>query len=533
MLPRVAKQWIRDASDELAVKEGCFFDESKGRRVLSFLGDFCKQSKGEWGGSPLSPLPWQEDWTLRLYGWRRPDGRRRFTRSHVEIPKKNGKSTWLAGKNCYWILADGEPAPEIYLCAVDRKQAGIVYEESKRMVAQSPELDRRLMVVASKKEIHDPKGYGKIQACSADAPSLDGPSASHIVFDELHRQKNRDLWSVMEYASAARRSPLWVNITTAGDEDGLWSEQRDYSERVASGEIPDTTHLGIVYRAPEDADIDDPAVWRAANPSMGHTIDEERFGRELERAKLNPLEFQNFLRLRLGIRMASFAGFCDKPTWMGLARSPDLREMAGRDCYLGLDLSGTTDLTALVFLFPDDDGGFDLFVRFWLPDAHIEEKEKRDRQPYRIWAREGILTLCPGGEIDFGDVEAAILEASERFHLVKLGGDPWQCRGTLQRMEAAGIECREVRQGMASLAYPTAQLDGAIRGGRLRHDGNPCLAWCVSNAVAESDVNKNIRLTKKKSRGRIDGAAATVNALAAWTDQQGDDDGETPGIILL
>ena len=173
------------------------------------------------------------------------------------MAKKNGKSTLYAAVALVLLLGDAEGAPEIYLLACDREQASMILEESKRMVTASPELSCRLEVI--KDRIIDPKGYGKIQTCRADVPSKDGVNAHGMLFDELHRQKTRDLWDIFEYAGASREQPLTLSITTAGeDESGVWHEQREYSEQVNAGVIPDTTHLGVVYRALEEDDLDDP-----------------------------------------------------------------------------------------------------------------------------------------------------------------------------------------------------------------------------------------------------------------------------------
>lgn len=511
----VPKKWIRNPSDEEAVRLGYVFDDGLAERPIRFIERFCRQSKGQWAGKPLLLIDWQKDFLRRLFGWRRPDARRRFRRAYLEIGKKNGKSTMLAGIDPYFILADGEPAPEIYLNAVDRDQAGIIYEETARMVEASPELAKRLEIVRSKKIILDPKGYGKLIVNSADSAKADGVNASHIIFDELHRQKDRKLVDVMEYASAAREEPLWIDITTAGeDRKGVWYEQREYAERVNKGEVIDLSFLGVVYRAMPDDDIDDPKTWAKANPSLGITIDPEKFGEELQRAKAQPSKLANFLRLRLGIIAKGAQSFVDGRVWREMGE--DLRELDDRPCYVGLDMSSKVDLTALVGLFPDDDGSFDIRAKFWAPEEGIIQKEQRDGVPYRAWAEAGHLELCDGAEIDFEAVYAEVLHWTKLYQLVRLGADPMFARHLLQRLDSADITTLEVRQGFYSLALPTAELEGWIASRRLRHGDNPLLNWCADNAVAEKDAAGNIKLSKKKSSNRIDGMAALVDAIAAY-----------------
>jgi len=313
---RVPSKWIRNPSDTLAIEQGCGFDESAGQFVCDFIETFCRQSKGRWANEKLRLLDWQRDFLMRLFGWRRPDGRRRFRRFYLEVAKKNGKSTLLSALVLYLLIADGEGAPEIYLNACDRSQARIIFDESKRMVEASPDLKARIRAVDHKARLVCASNNGVVIANSADAPNKDGLNPSASLFDELHRQPSRDLWDVFEYASAARAEPISGSITTAGEDDsGVWHEQREYSERVNAGEIPDTSHLGIVYRALPTDDIDDPETWKKANPSLGETIQSEDFQRELTEAKEVPIKLNNFKRLRLNIITRDEAKYFDMEKW--------------------------------------------------------------------------------------------------------------------------------------------------------------------------------------------------------------------------
>ena len=255
-------RWIRNPSDELAIAQGCWFDESAGLFVIDFIQEFCRQSQGRWAGQPLILLEWQRDFLMRLFGWRAPDGLRRFRRAYLEIAKKNGKSTMISAVCLLLLLIDGEGSPQVFLNACDKEQASIVFDEAKHMVEKSPELLRRLDIVDSRKTIVHAAGDGKIVANSSEVNKQDGFNPSGIVFDELHRQPNYRLWEVFKYASVAREQPLTISMTTAGEaEEGVWFDQRVYSEKVNAGVIPDTTHLGVIYRALPTDDLDDPATW--------------------------------------------------------------------------------------------------------------------------------------------------------------------------------------------------------------------------------------------------------------------------------
>lgn len=511
---------VRNPSDELALREGCYFDESKGRHACDFIEKFCRQSKGRWSGEPLTLIDWQRDFLARAFGWRRADGRRRFRTIYVEIPKKNGKSTLVSGITLYLEVADDEGAPELYLNAVDRKQADIVFEEACRMVEASPLLARRLKVSRYHGTITDPARYGKIQKNSADAPSADGVNASGVVFDEIHRFKNRALWDVLAYAGISREQPLRIVITTAGEEcEGVWYEQREFSEQVNAGAVESTTHLGIVYRARTAADgqaddVDDPETWRRANPSMGHTMSIDDFRAEFEEAKAKGgEELANFLRLRLGIVMRSQGKFIETGHWEACAgwEDPDPDD----PCYMGLDLSDRDDLSALICLTGDLHTGFVVQCRFWLPEECIAELERKHGQPYRVWAEEGFIKLTTGRAVDRKFIRQDVVDLALPRRLQSLLIDPWNARDIAEDLlNEDGLPVEYIRQGYQSLSDPTKTLRELIQAGKIWHGGNPILRWHAANAVARRDPAGNIKLCKELSKKKIDGMSALVNALA-------------------
>jgi phage terminase large subunit-like protein len=524
---------MRNPSDHQAVAEGCYFDAALSEHAISFIEDFCCQSKGRWHGQPLQLLAWQRDFLMRLYGWRRADGTRRFRTTYLEVAKKNGKSTLVSALAARHLLARDDGAPEIYLNAVDREQAGIVFDETARMIAASPELSSRLEIIKSKGRIVDPIGNGKIQKNSADAPSKDGVNASVMVFDEIHRFKNRELWDVFRYAGASREQPLKIIITTSGEEEeGVWYELRQKAEGVTNGTIQDTEFLGVVYRASLEDDLEAVGTWRKANPSLGITITEADFRADLESAKANPAEMQNFLRLRLNIVVRAEAKFVDLAAWDACSAPQVIPSLSS--CWMGLDLSETDDLTALACLARISDRLFAVRMHFWLPRENIAELERKHQQPYRQWANLGLITLTPGNVVDYQFVRAEINRLAGQFSLQKLAVDPYNAvKLGIELEQQDGLPVETIRQGFLSLSDPTKQLLRMIMAREIRHGGNPILRWHASNAIAETDAAGNIKLSKKKSRKKIDGMAALVNAVAAYSGS--DDDGgpsvyETHGI---
>jgi phage terminase large subunit-like protein len=521
----VDPRWVRDASDRAAVAAGYRVEEWRGEFVCGFLERFCVQSKGRWAGSRLVLLDWQRDLLMRLFAWRRPDGRRRYRRCYVEVAKKNGKSTLISALCLYLLLADDEAAPEIYLNAVDRQQARIVYDEAARMVRGSPGLTRRVNPIDSRHRLVWAAGNGVILANSSEAPAKDGLNPSAVIFDELHRQPDYKLWDIFEYATGARAQPLTLSITTAGDsERGIWWEQRDYSERVVRGEIDDPTHLGVIYRAGRDDDPDDPATWRKANPSLGVTITEEDFRRDLEEAQVTPRKLAGFLRLRLNVVANADVVFLDPDDWKACAGPPPAAgALAERTCYLGVDLGQNRDLTAVVALWPDDAGGHDIRAWFWLPRQSLEEQARATRQPYVTWVLDGLLQTTPGACTDLEFVRAAIVEFCRRHRVRRIVFDAWHAYGIATALrEQDGLPVEFLRQGYASLSGPTKELERLVLSRKIRHGGNPILAWMASNAIADMDAAGNLKLNKRRSRDKIDGLSALVNGLAGVLADGGD-----------
>jgi phage terminase large subunit-like protein len=532
---RVPKRWIRGKVDELAVEKGCYFDQSAGELVCDFIETYCRQSKGKWADDPISLLSWQRDFIMRLFGWKKADGRRRFTNSYVEIPKKNGKSTLISAVAVACCVLDEEGAPEIHLNAVDRDQASIVFDEAAKMIQASPTLRKRFDVVDSRKRILDKKNDGVIRANSAESQKLDGVNASVVIFDELHRLKTRDQWDIFQYASASREQPLRIVITTAGeDESGPWFEQRTKSLDVNKGTDEDIEHLGIVYAVEEGDDLDDEATWVKVNPSLGHTIRMDTFRKDYEDAKTTPIKWALFCRLRLGKIVKGAAAYLPLDVWDRCGAAVLKPHMP---LYLGLDLSTNDDLTALAMMSGDESSGYDLRMRFWLPDEDIVELEKSSRILYRAYEEAGHIDLIPGPVIDYDVIEDAILEIAAEREVAMILADPWNAyKLCLKLRDKHALPVEFLRQGFGSLSNPTKEFLRIAKAGKLRTDGNPIMRACVGNAVVEMDAAGNIKLTKRRSRGKIDGAAAAINATAgvfSGAEYEGESVYEKRGVLIF
>jgi phage terminase large subunit-like protein len=201
------------------------------------------------------------------------------------------------------------------------------------------------------------------------------------------------------------------------------------------------------------------------------------------------------------------------PQWDAGAVAIAPTALRGRRCFVGVDLSSTRDLTAVVAVFPDDAGGFDVLPGFFVPEDTLSERVRRDRVPYDVWARAGFLTLTSGNTIDQDAIEARIRELAEHYQVESIGIDPWAAARLLPRLQADGLPAVPVPQTMRELSAATKALEAAVLAGKLRHGGHPVLRWCASNVTVATDHNENVKPSKKKSTERIDGISALVIAL--------------------
>jgi phage terminase large subunit-like protein len=495
--------------------------EAKYRRVVRFFEGVLRHSKGQHAGDHFKLLPWQHDAFRELFGRLKPDGTRQHRVAYIEVPKKNGKSTLLAGIALYMLLADEEPGAEVYGAACDREQAGIIYREAAAMVRASPALSKVLEVVDSRKTIIHRASNSFYRVLSADAFRAEGLNIHALLFDEMHAQRDRRLYDALRYGGAARRQPLLLSITTAGELDrkALWWEQRTYAERCKADPTLDPAFYGCVYKADEADDPFDEATWRKANPSLGYTITLESFAADALEAKNSPSKLNSFLRYRLDIATSSDVRWILPDKWAACGGA--LRPLDGRQAYVGLDLSSTTDLTCAVYLFPDEDGTFDVLPFFWAAAENAQGRAHRDKVPYLDWARDKteygpLLRLTDGNATDYDTVRRDINEINKRFVIRQMGIDPWNAQHISQQLQGDGFEIVAFRQGYGSFSSPCKFLETLTLSGRLRHANHPMLSWMANNVSIEMNHAGDIKPSKSKSTERIDGMVALVEALGLW-----------------
>ena len=329
---------------------GLRFDLAAARHAIDFFG-FLRHSKGEWAGEPFTLAPWQAFLVGSLFGWKRDDGLRRFRTAYCAVPRKNGKSTTSAGIGLYLLVADGEQGAEVYSAATTRDQARIVFDEAKRMVATSPALRRRVELLIN--NLHVAASASRFMPLSSDSSTMDGLNVHGAIIDELHAHKTRGVVDVLDTATGARRQPLLFEITTAGyDRHSICFEHHDYSIKVLDGVLQDDSWFAYIAAADEDDDWTDAKVWRKANPNFGISVKEDDLARKAEKAIALPGAQNAFRRLHLNQWTEQAERWIDMAAWDACDAPVDLERLRGRPCFGGLDLSTTTDVTALAWVFP-------------------------------------------------------------------------------------------------------------------------------------------------------------------------------------
>jgi len=530
--------WTRTNADRHAVAAGCYFDLAAAERVRTFFAKFLRHSTGEFEGQPFTLLLWEWDRVIApLFGWKNQDGTRRFRTAYISTGKKNGKSGLISGLTLYLLLGDDEPGAEVYSAACDRTQASIIYRGSKAMVDASPLLGSRLTCIDSTKRIVGPRN-SFYRALSADAKLQEGINAHAVLFDELHAQPNRNLWDTLRYAGAARRQPLMLAITSAGDggQPSICREIYDYAKRVESGEVIDTSFLSVIFEADADDPWDSPDTWAKANPSLGVTIKLDAFRSDFQEAKESPAKENAFRRYRLNQWTSIAEGWLSLDAWDACAGTVDAEALRGRPCYAGLDLSATDDTTALVLAFPSDDGRTLLIPYFYLPGANIAKLEKKHRVPYRAWAKAGHITLTEGPVVDYVQIRRELNELSKAYDIKQLVIDrKFQGQQLESDLISDGFDVLPAGQGWISQDLPAKELEKLVISGKLAHGGHPVLRWHAGNAVVDVDKAGNYSLNKLKSRSKIDGIAATTMALFAKMRASGDPSKKlaAPGIMYI
>lgn len=494
------------------------FDELKAQRVLNFI-ECLKHTKGEFHGKPFHLLPWQRQIVSDVFGMVRDDepDKRQYNQVYIEIGKKNGKSELGAALALNMLVNDDEWKAEVYSCASDRQQAGIVFDVAVDMVKQSPALMRRIKIIPStKRMIFQPNG-SIYQVLSSEVATKHGLNVSACIFDELHTQPTRKLFDVMTQGSGdARKQPLFFFLTTAGtDRASICWEVHQKAMDILEGRKRDPRFYPVVYGLADGDDWQDERNWYKANPSLDHTISIDKVRDAYQKALETPADENMFRQLRLNQWVKQSVRWMPMDRWDECGGLVDAVALEGRVCYAGLDLASTSDLTTIVLVFPPESEEEPYYVLpfFWLPEETVELRVRRDHVMYDAWEAQDFLMTTEGNVVHYGFIEQFIVSLGERYNIREIAYDRWNATMMVQTLEDDGFTMIPFGQGFRDMSPPTKELMRIVLERRLAHGGHPVLRWNMDNAYVRTDPAGNLKIDKEKSTEKVDGAVALVMAL--------------------
>lgn len=511
---------------------GLRWDLDAANRVIQFFPEVLRLSEGEHAGQPFVLQPWQQFICGSLFGWKAPDGFRRFRNAYLEIGKGNGKSPLAAGCGLYMLVADAEAGAEVYAAATTRDQARILFRDAVHMVESSPALSRNIQKSGIREVLnlaHVPSG-SFFRPVSSEGRGLDGKRVHMACIDELHEHSDDIVVEKMRAGTKGRRQAMIFEITNSGyDRNTICYQHREYSERVVTRQIEDDGWFGYVCNLnPGDDPFEDESCWVRANPNLDVSVTRKYLREQVHEAKGMPAKGSMVRRL-------SFCEWVDAANpaipgelWRACETDPadfDENALAGLTCIAGLDLSGSRDLTALARAYaPDDDGVVHAVVEFWTPKDTLFERARRDRVPYDQWEDEGHILTTPGRAVDYAFVAQRLSELQSEIGLDTVAFDPYRIKYLEMELSASGVELTLIPHGQgyrrsqdSELWMPRSLelLEGLIGSGKLRVRRNPVLTFAASSAAHQPDPKGNLIYDKRRSTGRIDGIVALAMAVGA------------------
>jgi phage terminase large subunit-like protein len=480
------------------------------KKIERFFKEFLRHSKGTHAGEPFVLLDWQREIIEALYGQYKSDGLRRYRNGLILIPRKNGKTT-LCAALCIYELMFGEFNGEIYACANSRDQARIIFQAAMDFVSTSKILSKRIKIY--KNALYNPKTKSTFRVLSRDANTALGLNASFVIFDELLAAPDDSLYNSMVTSLGARKQPLMLSISTAGFSKASFLYQLvEHGERINSGIIQDDTFYAKLYGLKEGQDWTSEETWKECNPSLGHTVSMEFFKSEFNRAKEFPRFEMAFKTLYLNAWLDSEKGWIGDGQWMECGDNIKLEDFKGDTCYAGLDLSSTTDLTALSLVFYKQEK-FYAFVHCFCPEDNIKMRSRKDKVPYELWQKQGWLTATPGNCTDYDYVLKHLTDISKDYNVANVAIDRWNSSYLSTKLLEQGFAVINFGQGFASMASPVRAMERLVLSKGFIHDKNPVLRWAMSNVILKIDAAGNAKADKAKSRERIDPVIASLMAL--------------------
>ena len=527
------ERFLRDY-DEARKDSRWEFDETAALRAMIFASAM-PNIKGPFADQPIRLMDWQKLVFANVFGFKsREDGSRRFRQGVVYVPRGNGKTTISAPLALYMTFGENEGGAEGYAAAVTRDQARILFETAQNMVRRSDDMRRRWQVGVLTNSIFQERTASRFVPISSDAKALDGLNVQVAVCDEIGSHRTSEVYDVLNTAMGKRRQPFLLSISTATQNNaGIGRQLWDYSLRVLTGAQEDDRLFSIIYSIDETDDPWDEATWVKANPGWGTTVQPDAIRAIMRQARNNPAQEAAARTRHLNVWIGADEALFSSRQWTLCAdRDLKLEDFEGRECHIALDLASKSDLAALVVVFPEKldelHMKYSVFARCYLNETAVLEA----RNPsYPGWAAANELVITPGNETDYAAIQDDIVDWCRRFRVLSMAYDPWGSTQLAQELSKLGVPTIEFRSNTQNFSEPTKELEAAIRGSRIRHDGNGPLAWCIGNVVGHYDARGNVYPRKARPENKIDGAVALIMCIARSMQPKSASVYETRGLL--
>lgn len=504
-----------------------FYSPVRGNHIIEFAENYCKHSKGSYGGKPVRLELWEKALLTAVFGFIDKQGYRKYQEAVLIVGKKNGKSLLASIVGLYTLIADGENGPEVYAVATKKDQAKIIWMESKRMVKKSPSLLKRIKPLVAELSSEE-YNNGTFKPLASDSDTLDGLNVHCCLMDEFHQWKNGvALYDIMADGITARNQPLIFMTSTAGTiREDIYDKKYEEYTRIINGYFDpngykDERRIAFIYELNKRAEWTDESCWKKANPGLGTIKKLETLRAAVERAKQDSTKVKNLVCKEFNIRETSTEAWLTFEELDNQAMF-DLKKIKPRYGIGGADLSSTTDLTnaTVIFQVPDDDHIYVLQM-YWIPEDLVEQRVKEDKIPYDKWIEQGWIRTCPGNKVHYKYVCDWYEEVQKELdiYIYRAGYDAWSATYFVEDMQNRfGKESMEaVIQGKKTLSSPMKSLGADLKKKRIVYNNNPVLKWCLTNTSVDVDKNDNIQPCKGHlGTRRIDGLAGLLDAYVVY-----------------
>lgn len=505
-----AKRYLEDL--KRAKKKGApfAFCAKKAVSACKFV-ELMPHVKGVWDSKTIIMDPWQVWVTASVFGFRNPDGSRRFTTALLAVARKNAKTTWAAAIGLYCLCYEEPVGPEVYAAANTGTQARIPWGVAKHMVAKTSALREHFMVEAMANAIPCMQNGGTFKPINAKASTQDGLNPSALIFDEVHAQKTPELINVLRSAAGARKNPLYLYTTTEGYENlGPWRDLRHFCRQVLEGVVEADHFFGVIFAVDDKDDEFDEAVWIKANPLLAsNPILLTELRKEAIEAKAMPSKAAEFRIKRCNRPSAHAGGWVDIAKWQACSGTVPLDALEGYPCIAGLDLANTRDLNSLRFLW-DYHGKWVTHGWRWVPSESVHQRSSRGMLLYEQWAEAGLIEVFDSATTKYSVIEDKARELADRFGPKWITFDKYNADELVARMLEDGYPMLEFVQGVKSFHPAMRDLEKDYLAGNLMHGGDPVLTWCASNLVPRYNTNMSMMPDKRRSPEKIDDMVALL-----------------------